>query len=107
MPQYIKAAIQINTSPPKLIAHYTIITTLRSPAGTEALSQQSGREGFTWHAAYWRHESGPMPNVTFIPEKLTLPGYQLEPEAYQAAQSKIENEINKGRGSDNLVFLFG
>lgn len=107
MPQYVKAAIQTNTSPAKLIAQYTIITTLRSPAGTEALPQQSGRPGFTWHVAYWQPRSGPMPTVTFMPESKTQPGYEMEPQAYQAAQSRIESEINAERSPNDLVFLFG
>ncbi len=51
MPQYAKAAIQINTSPAILVAHYTILTMLRNPAGLEADPKQAGRDGFTWHVA--------------------------------------------------------
>ena len=107
MSQYVKAAIQINTSPAKLVAQYTIITTLRNPAGLTAVPEQSGREGFTWHVAYWRNGSSPMPSVTMMPAANTDHGYALEPEAYQAAQSLIESELNRGRSGESLVFLFG
>ena len=107
MPQYTKAAIQIDTSPAKLIAQYTIITTLRSPAGTAAPAEMSSRDGYTWHVAYWQHGNTLMPSVTMKPTSITDPGYALESDAYQAAQSEIETKYNRGRSEKELVFLFG
>ncbi len=42
-----------------------------------------------------------------LPPSASDTGYALESDAYQAAQTQIENEINRGRGDEELVFLFG